>query len=349
MTERYDAAGLTATTSELFTKAGLDTPIAAAVAEILVEADLLGYSTHGLQFVPAYVANIEAGYTTTSGDPEVAGDNGAALVLDGNWLPGQWVMLRALDLAFDRINAHPLVGVALRRCHNISCLATYAKRAADRGLFAIVAAAAPGNAAVAPHGGRAPRLSTSPFAVGIPGDPHPILIDTSTSSVSNRRIERTRRAGERLPEPWLVDNTGHPTDDPEAFYSDPPGAILPAGGVDLGHKGFAWSLLIESLASGLAGFGRGQPGAAGNTVWLQLIDPAAFAGTEALQRQTGDLAELCRDTPPLAGGDPVRIPGDRAYAAYAEQSAQGITLHPEILPRLRPLLEKYGVAEPAPL
>ena len=78
MSERFHAADLIATTTELFTKAGLDPQIAAAVAEILIEADLLGYSTHGLQFVPAYVAAVEDGRTTRIGEPEVVSDRGGA-------------------------------------------------------------------------------------------------------------------------------------------------------------------------------------------------------------------------------------------------------------------------------
>ncbi|MCP5368689.1 MAG: Ldh family oxidoreductase [Hyphomicrobiales bacterium] len=349
MPDRYHAADLVAMATDLFARAGLQPPIAAAVADILVEADLLGYATHGLQFVPAYLAGIEAGRTTLAGEPRVVSDHGGAVVLDGDWLPGQWVMLRALDLALERVGAHPLAAVAVRRSQNISCLATYARRAALRGLFAMVLAAAPGNAVVAPHGGRAPRLSTNPMAVAFPGGDHPVLIDTSTSSVTNRLIERTRRAGDRLAQPWLVDADGNPTDDPGAIYTDPPGAILPAGGLELGHKGFALSLMVEALAGGLSGFGRADGDAAGNTVFLLLVDPAAFAGAEAFERQAAWVAAACRDTPPLAGGGAVRVPGDRAQAAVDEQTAQGIALHPEILPRLRPLLEKYGVAEPAPV
>ena len=264
-------------------------------------------------------------------------------------LPGQWVVVRALALARERLDHHPLVAVAIRGCQNISCLATYVKRAADGGHMAILATSAPGNAVVAPHGGRAPRLSTNPFAIGIPTDGTPILIghqylgDHQTGALS-----APRRAGEKLPQPWLVDNTGRPSNDPEAIYTEQPGAILPAGGLDSGHKGFALALLVEALTSGLAGRGRAE-GASGSNVFLQLIDPAAFGGSEAFCAETGFLAEACRAAEPLAGGPPVRIPGDRAHRAMSDQRASGISLHPEIIERLRPCLEKYDLAAPDPI
>jgi LDH2 family malate/lactate/ureidoglycolate dehydrogenase len=350
MTARYAAQDLTVAARTLFEKAGASTPVAQAMADILVEADLLGYSTHGLQFVPAYLAAMEGGKTTTAGEPEIVIDNGSALVLDGKGLPGQWVMLRALDLGFARAKDDPMVGMAIRNTANISCLATYARRAALKGYLAIVAASAPATKAVAPFGGATPVIGTNPFAVGMPGADHPILIDTSASAVTNRAIERAQRLGERLPFPALVAADGTVSDDPACLKTDPPGAIRPAGGDEAGHKGFAMGLLVEVLTSGLAGLGRSSAKPpAGNTVYLQLIDPRGFAGADAFTEETGVLADLCRAATPRDPANPVRVPGDRAAAAYAEQSAKGVALHPEIIARMQPLLEKYGIPAPKAL
>lgn len=350
MTDRYTGQDLIAATKTLFEKAGAAAPVAQAMADILVEADLLGYGTHGLQFVPAYLAAMEGGKTTPDGEPEIVTDNGAALVLDGKGLPGQWVMLRALDLAVARAKDTSMVGMAIRNTANISCLATYARRAALEGYFAIVAASAPTTKAVAPFGGASPVIGTNPFAVGMPGADHPILIDTSASAVTNRAIERAQRLGERLPFPALVAAGGTASDDPACLKTDPPGAIRPAGGDEAGHKGFAMGLLVEALTSGLAGFGRASAKPpAGNTVYLQLIDPRGFAGADAFTQETGVLADLCRAATPRDPANPVRVPGDRAAAAFAAQSVQGVALHPEIMDRMRPLLEKYGIPVPEPV
>ena len=342
---RFAATDLIQVTADLFAAAGAGRPVARAMAEILVEADLLGYSTHGLQFVPAYLAAMEGGKTTPDGEPEVVVDNGAALVLDGKGLPGQWVMVRALDMALERVGSAPIICIAIRNTANISCLATYARRAALRGYVALVAASAPTTKAVAPFGGAGPVYSTNPFAIGIPSPDHPILIDTSAAAVTNRGIERAERLGRKLPFPALVAADGRASDDPADFRNG--GAILPAGGEEAGHKGFALGLLVEVLTSGLSGLGRSSAKPpAGNTVYLQLIDPAGFAGPEALTRETGVLAELCRAATPRDPARPVRVPGDRAAALFAEQSSKGVALHPEIMGLLRPCLEKYGLPVP---
>ena len=82
---------------------------------------------------------------------------------------------------------------------------------------------------------------------------------------------------------------------------------------------------------------------------LQLIDPAAFGGSEAFGAETGFLADACRAAEPLAGGPPVRMPGDRAHRAMSDQQTNGVALHPEIIERLRPCLEKYDLAVPDPV
>ncbi|MBT6588406.1 MAG: Ldh family oxidoreductase, partial [Rhodospirillaceae bacterium] len=75
-------------------------------------------------------------------------------------------------------------------------------------------------------------------------------------------------------------------------------------------------------------------------------DPEAFGGLNAFRHETGFLADICREAEPLANGPKVRVPGDRAHQAFREQSENGVVLHPEIMQRMAPCLEKYGLALP---
>ncbi len=47
--------------AELLGAAGMDAAPAYAVAEVLVEGDLLGHDTHGLALLAPYLAELEAG------------------------------------------------------------------------------------------------------------------------------------------------------------------------------------------------------------------------------------------------------------------------------------------------
>jgi LDH2 family malate/lactate/ureidoglycolate dehydrogenase len=82
-----------------------------------------------------------------------------------------------------------------------------------------------------------------------------VLIDISVSTTANGRVRRSTAEGEPLPGPWLIDAAGNVSDQPSALLGSPPCAVLPPGGLDLGHKRFGLGLLVEALTSALTGFG----------------------------------------------------------------------------------------------
>lgn len=153
-----------------------------------------------------------------------------------------------------------------------------------------------------------------------------------------------------MPHPWLLDSEGLPTDDPAVVFDEPKGSILPVGGVDHGHKGYGLALMIEALTQALAGYGRADaPTGWGASVFVQVIDPAAFGGTDAYLRQTGWLADACRSNPPRPGVERVRLPGESAMARRREAQAEGVALYPGILDGLKKQAAALGVPVPAGL
>jgi L-lactate dehydrogenase len=332
MSARYAADALRSFAARLLEKTGLAPERAAVVADVLVEADLLGHDTHGLDMLARYLDQLADGRMVREGEPETLQDKGSALTWDGRRLPGPWLVKRAITAARERLASHPTVTVVIRRSHHIGCLQAYLKPVTDDGLVILLTCSDPSGAGVAPHGGVAPRITPNPIAAGFPTEGAPVLLDVSMSTTTNAMTKRLHEAGVKLPGPWLVDAEGQATDDPAVLFGARKGAALPLGGLDLGHKGFALALLVEALTSGLAGHGRADgPREWGASVFLQLIDPGAFAGREAFVRETGQLAELCHSTPVAAGRPKVRLPGERALERRAEQLEQGVALRHGIL------------------
>jgi LDH2 family malate/lactate/ureidoglycolate dehydrogenase len=253
---RYPAAGLIAFGRGLLESAGMPADRAADVADVLVEADLLGHDTHGLNLLPIYLREIEAGSMTLTGDPLTLSDRGAAITWDGRRLPGPWLVLRAYELAAQRARLHGTGTVVIRRSHHVACLAAYLERAAAQGLVLLIYSSGPSNRTVAPFGGVTPVYTPNPLAAGFPAGDQPVMLDVSTSITTNNLMARLNREGRRLEHPWLIDAQGAPSTDPSVVFADPPGSILPIGGLDHGHKGYALSLLVEALTGGLSGHGR---------------------------------------------------------------------------------------------
>jgi len=347
-TSRFDADTLQAFAEQLLQRAGMPADRARDVAEILIEGDLLGHDTHGLQLLPTYLGEIESGGLTLTGEPQVLSDHGAVLAWDGRRLPGPWLTLRAIDEATLRTASFGAGIVNIRRSHHIAALAPYARRVADAGRVLLLMTSAPAGSSVAPFGGTRALFSPSPIGVGLPTSREPIMIDVSTSITTNGLTGRLAREGRKLPAPWLLDEQGATTDDPAVLVPPRKGTILPLGGTDAGHKGYGLSLMVEAFTAGLAGQGRSDPGARwGGTVFVQVIDPQAFNGRGAFEQQMDWIAEQCTANPPVRPEQPVRLPGQRGLALRRQALQEGVPLAAGIVSALAPWAEKLGVTMPS--
>jgi len=346
-TPRHATDALARYAQALLQRAGLDDDKAADVAAILVEGDLLGHDTHGLALLAGYLGELDKGSMTRTGQPTTLQARGAAQTWDGQRLPGPWLVLRAMEAATAMAREHGTGTVVIRRSHHIACLAAYLRRATEQGLVMELICSDPNAASVAPFGGTRAVFTPNPLAIGFPTEGEPVLVDVSASLTTNGMTTRLHRQGRRFEHAWLLDAQGDETDDPSVLFTNPPGTLQPLGGMQAGHKGYGLALWVEALTGGLAGHGRADPKEGwGATVFLQIIDPQAFAGGDAFTHQMQHIAQACRDNPPRAAGSPVRLPGANGLRKRAAQMRDGVVLHPDILPALQPWADRYGVAPP---
>lgn len=344
---RYRADDLIALARGLLERAGMPVEKAGDVAEVLVEGDLLGKSTHGLALLPLYLREIETGGMTVEGAPEILNDFGACLTWDGRKLPGPWLARCATVAAIERAKRFGLGAVAIQRSHHTACLGAYLQPAVDVGCMMLLTLTDPGHRSVAPFGGLTPVLTSNPITFGAPAPGAPILIDMSTALMTNGGVTAFRQRGQTLPHPFLMDGLGHPTTDPNVFAADPPGTILPLGGLEAGHKGFSIGLIVELLTGCLTGRGRAEGGDGWSAaVFILVIDPEAFAGAADFRRQVAALAGLCHAAKPRAGFDHVDLPGARALARRARQWSDGVQLAAGIVAGLAESAERLGLAMP---
>ncbi len=347
---KYDAAALISFSHALLVNAGLPPDKAQDVAEILVEGDLLGHTTHGLQLLPGYLEQIQSGRMTADGDPAVIADLPAAVAWDGRRLPGPWLLRRARARAVGRAPGDGTSTGYNRRSNHHACRPPFHPPVAAQGYVVLLACSDPGIATVAPHGGTTPCYSPDPIAAAWPTAGEPVVLDVSMSILSNGMTNRLHRAGKKLPGTFAIDAAGNLTDDPAKVVGQPPGALLPIGGDDHGHKGYALGLMVEALTGGLAGHGRADaPEGWSANVFLQVIDPALFGGRDDFVRQTDHLARTCRASSPRPGYDAVRLPGEAGLGRRARQLANGLELAPGIFEGLLPWAEKLKTPPPAAL
>lgn len=350
MTEavHYFVPDLLGFTSDLFDAAGLDADKAGAVATYLVEADMMGHTTHGLALAGWYLQSIADGIMAKAGEPVVISDRGASICWNGRRLPGAWLTSRALKLACERALVHGTATVVVGDSHHIGALAAYLPIATGQGLMATITSSSPSGAQVAPFGGRVGVYTPDPVAHGIPTPGDPILIDISASITTVNMAQRMIRESCRYEHEWLMDRDGNASRDPRVVMDG--GTLLPTGGLDHGQKGYGMALHAEAVTQGLAGYGRADaPKGTSAAVTVQVYDPEAFGGREAFLRQTGWLADACRSNPPRPGVERVRLPGEAASRRRRHALANGLVLHPGIMEGLAPHAERLGVPLPQAL
>lgn len=345
MAEKYDVAELKAFGARLFTAAGMPEDRAAVVSDMLIDADMMGHDTHGLNLAPQYLGALEAGDMPKDGVPEVLSDRGPSVLWDADYLSGVWLVRHAMDIGIPRARQFGMCGISIRRSGHIACLASFLPKATAEGMFMLLLSSDPAVGGVAPYGATEPVYTPNPIGVAIPTPGDPVFIDISASITTMGMRGRNASEGARMGGKWLVGKDGKATDDPAAF--DEGGALLPLGGMDAGHKGFGLGLMVEAMTSGLAGFGRKDgPTTHGASVFVLLIDPEAFGGLDAFTAETGWLGDACRAARVADGAPGVRLPGERALQRMGDASTNGVELFPGIMDRLKEWADKLGVDAP---
>jgi len=339
--------------TRIFESIGIPKADAETVARHLVDANLRGHDSHGVMRIPQYVGFLRNGDYRIGVPLTVESDSGAIVVCDANWGLGQVQAHRLLDLILPRCRSLGLAAGTVRNCGHIGRLGEYAERAAAEGLV-LIATVNTGGAGqrVAPPGGTQGRLGTNPLCVAVPTQQEPIVLDFGTSVAAEGKVRRYYINGKLpVPDGWLLDAQGQPTNDPSVLYEAPLGTILPMGGSQA-YKGFGLGLVLDLLSGALSGGNASYPGAGaprGNNVLFLVMDPAKFAGLDTLTAQSSRLAEFVRETPRRAGVDAILLPGDPERRAHEERSAQGIPLEEAHWSKLTELAQELQVTVPNPL
>jgi LDH2 family malate/lactate/ureidoglycolate dehydrogenase len=325
------APALTEFACRLFTASGVPADDAEVVARSLVGSNLRGHDSHGVMRIPQYLGFLERGEYAVGVSLKVDRETPGLLVCDAQWGLGQVQANRLLKQILPKAEILGLAAGTMRNCGHIGRLGEYAERAAEAGMILIATVNNGGSGQrVAPPGGIEPRLGTNPLCVAVPTllADAPIVLDFGTSVAAEGKVRVHQISGRPVPDGWLLDSQGQPTNDPSVLYRSPPGSILPLGG-EQSYKGFGLALILDLLAGGLSGGECSHPAAPpvrGNNVFFLVIAPGLFAGDDRLRGQASNLADYIRATPRHSGVESILLPGDPERAMLDIRTRQGIPL-----------------------
>lgn len=324
-----DQTKLTEFVSRIFISAGASDTFAAKVSRHLVSANLKGHDSHGVGMVPAYIGNIRAGHLDVAAEAKLVRDQGAVLLVDGQFGFGQVVGSQATAMAIDRVRDTGIVCMGVRNCHHLGRIGSYGEQCAEAGMVSIHFVNVVGHGPlVSPFAGRDRRMSTNPFCCVVPrGEEPPIVLDMATSAIAQGKVRVAYMKEVPVPDGALIDHAGHETNDPKVMFEEPLGSLGPFGA----HKGYGLAVMCELLGGGLAGQWTAQPGNARentivNHMLMMVLDPAAFGGLDHFQDEVSAMVDYLHSTTPADGVDRVRVPGEPERESVAERVANGIPI-----------------------
>ncbi|NKB70458.1 MAG: Ldh family oxidoreductase [Candidatus Latescibacteria bacterium] len=335
------------TCSRIFTGAGLQQGEADQIAWSLVQANLMGHDSHGVIRIVQYIKALQGGRVQPGKALKIIRQADASAVVDGGWGFGQTVCHQAMQLAVEKARARSVGVVELFNSSHIGRLGEYVEWAAEQGFIGICMCNNHGGGQLQPaFGGIDAKMSPNPLAVGIPtGKGFPIVVDMTSSVVAEGKIRVKRNQGEALPDGWIIDAEGKPSNDPDKFYGPPHGAILPFGGV-AAHKGYALAVVVDVLSGALGGSGcsgRSSQGG-GNGVFIMALDIGAFTGPELFEEEIDHFIDHLKASRLLPGFDGISLPGEIEQRLRLQRQADGVDVDEETWRQIGATAEAVGVA-----
>jgi hydroxycarboxylate dehydrogenase B len=331
-------------TAAILRGAGAGDEEAATVAHYLVKSDLVGHASHGVLRVKQYVEQIGKRQIVCRVAPALINEGPGFAVLEGGLGFGQVGAAHATRLACEKAATQGVAMVALRNSAHVGRLGDWVELAAGQGCASfhfVNTLAAP---TVAPWGGKERRLSTNPLAWGMPvSGGEPIVVDLTTSVVAEGKVRLARTAGKKIPAGWIVDRDGQSSTDPNDLYNG--GALLPLGGLDAGHKGYALSLMVDLMAGAISG--GGASGAERkincNNFTVIAIDTKRISADQTVGSEAALFSDWIRSATPADASRPVLLPGDVERAALMRNRRDGIFLDEGVLAMLRDAATAAGL------
>ena len=326
--------------------AGVPAPKAALTADSLVAANLRGVDSHGVQLLPHYIRQIDAGGIDPATDGAVASRSGACAVYDAQRGMGQPIAAICCDLAIELARENGIGAVTVREGNHFGACAYWADRMAKAGMIGIVMCNA--TPLVAPWQGKEKRLGTNPICIAVPG-PRTWLLDMATTTVALNKIHKAALCGhETIPAGWAMNAEGSPTTDTQTALA---GLPMPLGG----YKGSGLAVMVEIFSAVLSGGGMltelgglrrlDIPMRTGQ--FYLALDVGRFLPLEDFAGRMQRLRDTLKNTEPAMGFGEVLVAGDPEWRMEDERTKSGVPIEPEVWASLQDTARKLGI-EPRP-
>lgn len=304
---------------------GVKEEAAEAVADCCVMTDMMGITTHGTVNLPKYIRKMKAGGLNGQTTPTVITEGPTWVRLNGEGGFGMYNGRYAMDLAMKKADQMGMAIVTVSDSGHFGACSCYSVYAAEKGYLAL--AMSNTNKLMCVPGGKGNIIGNAPISYALPRqDKHPVFMDIALSQVAKLKVVQYQKEGKKVPDGWVVDENGLPTNDPQGnnFSMSPMSA----------HKGYCLAFFVETLTTVLSGgsfdikswlFAPPETQSnLGHTMLVidvnKMMDPTQFA--QRLEEYTESIV----NAPKAIGSDKIFYPGEPNWCSYDEAVENGLVL-----------------------
>ena len=323
------------------------------IADVLLDADLSGIESHGIQRLINYHKKITNGLVDLNAKPEIIRETPLSATIEGHHAMGQPLSTWAMSLAIEKARQHGVGMVTVRNSNHFGIAGYYAKMAARAGFLGVSMTNT--EAILVPTYGRRAILGTNPIAVSMPAAPIPFTFDAATTVVPRGKLEVYAKRDGVIPDGWALDENGNPSSDAARVLANiinkTGGGILPLGGAGMatsGHKGYGLSMLVEICTGILSGgltsnYVCRTPDITGDCHFFMAVDYGMFGDKQEIEAHLSALLQELRDSDKAEGQDRIYTHGEKEFEARQRIMAEGIPISEKAYDELRMIARYAGV------
>lgn len=342
--------------NEILVKAGIPPKDAPGISDTLLQADKLGFDSHGVnRLKPIYLDRIKEGIINPVTEYEVVKENPATAVIDGHNGMGQVISRDAMNMAIAKAAKFGMGMVVVRNSNHYGFAGYYPLMAVKENMIGITGTNA--RPSIAPTFGIENVLGTNPLTFGLPTDEDfPFLLDCATSITQRGKIELYAREGKKMPQGWVIDNEGNSKTDSKEVLDDliqGRAALNPLGGAGeetAGYKGYGYATVVEILSAALQqgaylkmllGIkdGKKVPYSLGH--FFIAIDINSFTDPADFRKTTGNILREIRGSRKMPGHDHIYTAGEKEYNTWLSRKDKGVPFSGDLLEEFRGLCRNY--------
>lgn len=324
------------------------------ITDVLLDADLCGIESHGIQRLIRYHLEVTEGMAKPNAKPEIVKETPLSATIEGNDAMGQTLSVNAMKMAIEKAKLHGIGMVTVRNSNHYGIAGYYTRMAAEEGLIGICMTNT--EAIMVPTFGREAMLGTNPIAFSMPADPVPFTFDAATTVVPRGKLEVYAKRDGVIRDGWALDENGHPSTDASRVLGNiihkSGGGILPLGGAGeetSGYKGYGFGMLCE-ICTGILSGGltsnhvNRTPGRTNICHFFMAVDYSMFGEKEDLEAGLSKYLEELRQSPKAEGAERIYTHGEKEFENRKKVLAEGISVNEKTYAEMQ-MIAAYTGAE----